>query len=146
MKVYDILKSKGSHVHTVRQDLTVYDAVCQLVEHNIGALVVTDAQNRVVGIISERDILRTAHKNLEQLKQIPIRDVMTRDLIVGTPDDDIEYVEKVMTVNRIRHYPIFHDGQLAGIISIGDVVKHKLTDLTVENRHLRNYIVGKYPA
>ncbi len=146
MKVYDILRYKGSHVHTIRQDFTVYDAVCRLVEHNIGALVVTDEHENVVGIISERDILRTTHKSLEKLKAIPIREVMTRDLIVGTPDDDVEYVEKIMTVNRIRHYPIFHNGKLAGIISIGDVVKHKLTDLTVENRHLRNYIEGKYPA
>lgn len=146
MKVKDILKTKGSSVITIPEDQTVYAAITSLVEHGIGALMVLDKTGQLVGIISERDILRVSHSHLDDIKTILVKDVMTKDVIVGTPDDDLEYVERVMTDNRIRHLPIIAGKDLAGIISIGDVVKSQLKISTVENHYLRDYISGKYPG
>lgn len=146
MKVKDILRTKGSEVYWIYEDQTAFDAITSLVSHNIGALVVKNRKGKVVGIISERDILRQSYKNLDKLRDIPVKKVMTRDLIYGSPEDYLDHVERIMTENRIRHYPIFEGNEMVGIISIGDVVKHRLTEVKVENRHLRDYIEGKYPA
>ena len=146
MKIKDILKIKGQQVFSIEDEKTLNDAIASLVEHNVGALLVTDKQGNVVGIISERDIMRTGCKHCDKMCDIPIKDVMTRDLIIGEAEDDVKYAESVMTRNRIRHLPIFSGKKLVGIISIGDIVKIQLKESDVENRYLHDYIMGKYPG
>ncbi len=146
MKVKDILKDKGSEVATIGAEETVCDAVKTLVEKNIGSLLVLDEKGGITGIITERDILKQCNKCLESFKEIKIKDVMTKNLIVASPDDDLDYVENIMIQNRIRHLPIISNKKLAGIISIGDLINVLRGECQVENRYLKNYISGKYPG
>jgi len=146
MKVKDILREKGYEVFSIEENASIFNAITKLVKKNVGALIVKNKNGKVVGIISERDIMRESHKHLDRLRDIPVHKVMTRNLIVGSLEDELEHVEHVMTLNRIRHYPVFENDELVGIISIGDVVKHQLIEYSMENRHLKDYIQGKYPA
>ncbi|MGH7503300.1 MAG: CBS domain-containing protein [Longimicrobiales bacterium] len=143
MQIADILRSKGNTVITISADLSVAAAIELLVEHSIGALVVQSGGD-IVGIISERDILRLANHDAARLSTIPISRVMTRELVVGLPDDDIQYVMEILTRNRIRHLPIVAEGRLAGIVSIGDVVNAVRNGLEAENRYLREYVQGVF--
>jgi CBS domain-containing protein len=146
MKVRDILKDKGKGVITIGVEGTIYDAVRILVEKNIGSLLVLDENGKIVGIITERDILKECDCRCELLKQTKVKEVMTKDMIVGSPDDDIDYVESVMTQNRVRHLPIVANQKLEGLISIGDVVKVLHRECKVENRYLKDFISDKYPG
>jgi len=141
MKVSDILRSKGSAVTTIRPDRTVAEAIRLLVEHRIGAVVVTEG-NTVCGILSERDVLRLTDRDPLRLHALLVADAMTRDLVIGEPDDDIDYVMEILTKNRVRHLPIVVDGRLTGILSIGDVVNALRSGLEAENRYLRDYVQG----
>ena len=142
MRVRDILRGKGADVVTISPTDTVHEAIEALVKHNIGSLVVTASNGTVVGIISERDILREGAQRCDQLKETAVGDVMTRDVIIGVPDDDIDYVMGIMTKNRIRHLPVLEESGLIGIISIGDVVNAHLGETEFENRMLKDYIHG----
>ncbi len=155
MRVADILRgkgSKGSDVIQIDERRTVHDAICTLNEHGIGALVVTGEDGEISGIITERDILREYGKGCEAPEAPPdregtgvaarVRDVMTTHLIIGVPDDDLNYVMSVMTKNRIRHLPIVDGKELAGMVSIGDVVNAHVTETEFENRMLKDYIHG----
>ncbi len=146
MKVRDILKEKGTEVATIGADRTICDAVKTLVEKNIGSLLVLDEKGAIAGIITERDILKQCNQGIESFKEIKIKDVMTKDVIVASPDDDLDYVENIMTQNRVRHLPIISKQKLEGIISIGDVVRLLHGYCKVENRYLKDYISGKYPG
>jgi CBS domain-containing protein len=140
MKIRDILRHKGTTVVTIRPQATIHDAMTILVAHHIGSLVVTNDHDKIVGIITERDILRECAARSEQVKETPVRQVMTTNLIIGVPDDDIGYVMGIMTNNRIRHLPIIDGEHLEGLISIGDVVKAQLEETEFENRYLKDYI------
>ncbi len=142
MKIREILTVKGSDVVTAPPDIPVLDAMRVLVEHNIGSVVVV-ADDTVQGILTERDVLRLGAEEPERLSATPVREVMTTDLLVGTPDDDTHYCMDVMTENRIRHLPVMEDGRLQGIVSIGDVVNACRRDAEWENRHLKDYIRGE---
>lgn len=142
MKVRDILQIKGSQVHSIGPDHTVLDAVTVLMEHRIGALLVRDGRGAVVGVISERDVLRECQRRSAALGQIPVREAMTRDVIVCVLDDDIGYAMSVVTKNRVRHLPVMDGDQVAGMISIGDLVKASLDEVQHENRYLRDYITS----
>jgi len=146
MKVADILKQKGNKVVTIQKGRTVYDAICTLVEEKIGSVLITNEHGEVEGILTERDILRLAHSKLEEIRTLPIEKVMTRHLFVASPVDNVEDIKRLMTEKRIRHVPVFENGTLVGIVSIGDIVKHQLTDLSTENEMLKNYISDRYPA
>ncbi len=146
MKVKDILQEKGAEVATIEADKTVSEAIKSLVEKNIGSLLVLDEKSAIVGIITERDILKECNQRYESLRQTKVKDVMVRNVIVASPEDDIDYVENVMTENRVRHLPIISDQNLVGLISIGDVVKVQRGECRVENRYLKDYISGKYPG
>lgn len=122
MKVHNILATKKGHLISVQMNEPVRRAIAILVEHRIGALIVLDDAGKLVGILSERDIMRTA-ANDEALFGRPVSDIMTRDVIVGLPQDDVIAVAQTMLEKRFRHLPIVDDGQLIGIISIGDVLK-----------------------
>jgi CBS domain-containing protein len=142
MRIADILRKKGSHVVTIQPQKTVWDAIQTLNEHKIGAAVVTETDGRVVGIISERDILQTAAKQRESIKDIAIADIMSTDLVIGVAEDRLDYVMGIMTQNRIRHLPVMKEEELVGIISIGDVVNASLQQTEFENRRLKDYIHG----
>ncbi len=142
MRIRDILDQKGRDVITIGPDRTVDDAVSRLVEHDIGALVV-EREKEVVGIISERDVLRLGNDDPRLWRERRVEEVMTRDLLVGVGDDDLDYVMEIMTENRVRHLPIVEDGELRGIVSIGDVVNASRRDVKAENRYLRRYIQGE---
>lgn len=146
MKVKDILKEKGTEVATIGTEKTVYDAVKSLVEKNIGSLLVLDEKGGIVGIITERDILKECDRRFELLKQIKVKDAMTKNLIVASPEDELDYVEDIMTQNRMRHVPIISGKKLEGLISIGDIIKVQRGECKVENRYLKDYISGKYPG
>jgi CBS domain-containing protein len=122
MKIQTILTTKGSNVISVRPDQTIREAIALLAKHNIGALVVVDAAGNLRGIVSERDVVREAFSN-ENLYSDPVGNIMTKNLITGVLQDDLESVADTMTERRIRHLPVMDQGQLVGIISIGDMVK-----------------------
>ena len=146
MKVRDILKDKGTKVATIGAEKTICDAVKTLVEKNIGSLLVQDEKGAIAGIITERDILKQCNQCLEAFKETKVKDVMTKNLIVASLDDDLDYVENIMTQNRVRHLPIISNQKLEGIISIGDLVNVLRGECKVENRYLKDYISGKYPG
>lgn len=142
--VNDILKTKGGEVRTIGADATVYGAVRKLVEENIGALLVLDREETIVGIITERDVLKECARRFGALDETSVSEVMTRSLIVGAPEDDLDYVQAVMTKNRIRHLPVVKDRKLQGLISIGDVIKVQHHRAEVENRELKDFISLSY--
>ena len=143
MKIREILAVKGEQVHTIGPDRSILDAVTLLVEHGIGALLVRAADGAVAGIVSERDVLRVCRDRGAALGTIRIADVMTRELIVCVPDDDIDYAMGIVTKNRVRHLPVMEGGRVAGMISIGDLVKARLDAAEYENRYLREYIEAR---
>jgi CBS domain-containing protein len=122
MNIATVLARKGPKVVTVQPEQTIRQALALLSEHNIGALVVVDDAARPVGILSERDVVRAAARN-EQVFGEPVRALMTRDVVLGTPADDLAAVGSTMTERRIRHLPVVDGGRLVGMVSIGDVVK-----------------------
>ncbi len=122
MNIAHVLARKGVRVITIRPEQSVRQALTQLAEHNIGALVVVDETDRPVGMLSERDIVRAAVRD-EKVFGRSVNELMTRDLVVGLPEDDLKAVGRTMTERRIRHLPIVEKGKLVGIVSIGDVVK-----------------------
>jgi CBS domain-containing protein len=143
MKVRDILGVKGDQVYSVSPQQTMQDVVRVLMAHRIGAALVVDDDGQTVGIVTERDVLRECLDGADRLERIPVRDAMTRDLIIGTPSNDLDEAMQMMTSHRIRHLPIIDGGQLAGMISIGDVVKATLDETAFENGFLREYIQGR---
>ncbi len=141
MRLRDILRVKGSQVHTISPSATLQDVANILVQHNCGSLVVTDG-DQLCGIITERDILRAAAASDPPLIDCLVRDHMTGKLITGSPDESLSEVMGQMTEHRIRHLPILENGRLVGIISIVDVVKAQHDQLSMENHYLKNYIQG----
>jgi CBS domain-containing protein len=122
MNIASILATKGDKVVTVRPEQTIRDALGVLAQHNIGALVVVDDGRKPIGMLSERDIVRTAARD-EAVFGLRVSQLMTRDLILGAPGDDLQSVGSTMVTRRIRHLPVMDGGQLVGIVTIGDVVK-----------------------
>ncbi len=151
MRISSILERKGRAVFTIRPHDTVYAAIGRLNQKRIGALVVVSGTGEPVGIITERDVLRECGERCSRLASGPadergcpskVEEAMSKDLIIGVPDDDLSYVMGVMTKNRIRHLPVMDAGKLAGIISIGDVVSAFVEQSNYENRLLKDYISG----
>lgn len=122
MNVGAVLASKGVKVVTVRPTQTLREAVLLLAEHNIGAVVVTEGSERPSGILSERDIVRVLIR-AEAILDWPVSRIMTREVIVGAPEDDLLTVGHTMVERRIRHLPVMEGGRLVGIVSIGDILK-----------------------
>jgi CBS domain-containing protein len=143
MKIREILHGKGSQVYSIAPEQTVLDAVAQLNAHRIGALVVRDASGAVVGIITERDVLRECLHHSTELAGRRVRDAMTANLIVCVVDDDVDYAMAIVTRNRVRHLPVLDGDRLAGLVSIGDLVKATLDETQHENRYLKDYIAAR---
>jgi len=140
MTVREILSRKGSDVVTADPSATLSDAVQLLAARRIGAVVITGADRRIVGILSERDIVRTlAEKGAQALEQ-PISEVMTRKVITCGVGETVPEIMERMTVGKFRHVPVVEQGRLAGIISIGDVVKSRVQQMEQESAALQEYI------
>ena len=146
MKVKDILAQKGSRVITIEKSVSVLDAMKIFPANRVGSLIVVDKHNEILGIIAARDVLMAVINHLDQIKTMAVEEIMTTNLIIGTEEDSIEYLQAIMTENRIRHIPILEGRKLKGLISIGDVVKALMTEKDVENRYLKDYIADKYPG
>jgi CBS domain-containing protein len=145
MNVGEILRDKGSKVITARPDQTLAEAIQLLVNHGVGSLLVVDRE-RIVGILTERDVLRENARHFDRMGPVPVSEVMTSDVLIGLVDDSLDDVMGLMTEKRVRHLPIMDKGKLVGIVSIGDVVKAKCRQSEVAIRHLTDYITGKYPG
>jgi CBS domain-containing protein len=143
MTLGEILKVKGSKVWTIKENQPLREALGILVQQKIGALVVLDEKGGVVGIISERDIVRGAFEKGSKLEEAPVKELMTREVIIGSPDDEISYIMGVMTENRVRHIPVVAEGKLQGLVSIGDVVKSEIEGSKYEIHYLKEYIYGR---
>ncbi len=151
MHINDILSHKGDEVRTIAPDDTVRDAICEMNRHKIGCLVVTGASGQIRGIITERDVLRMCGERCTELDRSNSRDddcpalvseVMTRDVFFALPEDSVDHAMGVMTENRVRHLPVIREDRLAGLVSIGDLVRARLGESTHENRLLKDYIRG----
>ena len=142
MRIADILRTKGSDVVTISSDRTVLEAVKLLVEHSIGAAVVSDSGN-VVGILSERDILRLTALGPERVGETTVAEVMSTELVTTTAGDDLGHVMDLMTTNRVRHLPVLEGSDLAGLVSIGDVVNALRSESESAAEHLKQYIAGR---
>jgi CBS domain-containing protein len=140
MYVRDILQTKPLTVHTCGPDDSLADVVDLLVGHNIGSLVVLDGNEQMVGIITERDILRASAVTRGPLDFVRVHERMTRCPVVASPDEEVSDTMGVMTERRIRHLPVVESGRLIGIISIGDIVKAQHAELSRENHYLKSYI------
>ena len=141
MRIADVLRTKGSAVATIDPDVPVSELLRALAEHNIGAIVVVGAGG-VAGIVSERDVVRRLHETGAELLSSPVSAIMTADVFTCSPSDTVDSLTVVMTERRFRHVPVLSDGQLVGIVSIGDVVKKRIDELEDERSALSNYISG----
>ncbi|GAA1861747.1 CBS domain-containing protein [Actinomadura bangladeshensis] len=140
MRIRDILRRKGDTVATVLPDATVRQLLAVLAEHNIGAVVVSPDGASIAGIVSERDVVRRLHDNGAALLDRPVSEIMTAEVRSCGPGDQVEGLRRTMTEHRFRHVPVVEDGRLAGIVSIGDVVKSAIDELESEREHLVGYI------
>jgi len=142
MYVRDILSTKGGRVTTIKPDATISSTSKLLSQHRIGAVLVTDATDKIMGILSERDIVRGLSGHGGAVADLTVADLMTRDVRSCAPGDTIADLMAVMTTHRIRHLPVLEEGKLVGIVSIGDVVKYRLDEAKLEVDSLRDYVLA----
>ncbi|MGC1301580.1 MAG: CBS domain-containing protein [Caulobacteraceae bacterium] len=142
MLITEILKSKGDLVFTISPDEKVADAVALLDQRRVGALVVLSAKDRVVGIFSERDVVRTVARDGAAGLSHAVEAVMTRDVIFAEQGETVDSLLSRMTDRRIRHLPVCEGGRLVGLVSIGDLVKSKIAETMAEAQSLKQYIAA----
>ncbi len=142
MLVQTILKRKGSDVFTIEANATIEQAARAMHERNVGALVITRGE-QVVGILSQRDIVSGLARHRGRLSTVPVTELM-RQIISTSPQDDVKSVMLLMTQHRTTHVPVFASGRLVGIVSIGDVVKHRLQELELEANVLRDAYISAH--
>jgi CBS domain-containing protein len=139
MRIADVLRNKGASVATITPETSVAGLLTELTVHNIGAMVVVSPDG-LVGIVSERDVVRKLHELGNDILYRPVSDIMTTLVVTCTPDDSVDHLNRVMTENRVRHVPVVVNGRLAGIVSIGDVVKTRMEELEAQQEQLQAYI------
>ena len=139
--VSEILGDKGGRVLKIEASASVFEAVQEMVEANVGSLLVTDGGD-IVGIVTERDYLRRVTLEGRTDKDTPVGEIMTAPLVVVTPETEIDESMAIMTDRRIRHLPVVDDGQVVGVISIGDIVKFKSKQQSFEIQYLTDYITA----
>ncbi|MEE4210640.1 MAG: CBS domain-containing protein [Parvularcula sp.] len=142
MRAGDILKAKGAKVETLPDTARLGEAIERLAALNIGALLIVTADSAPCGILSERDIVRILAGAPTGHRDRPVREVMTGNLITCKPDDTVDELLDRMTDRRIRHLPVMDGTSLVGILSIGDVVKHRIREATAEAEALKTYITS----
>ncbi len=141
MRIADVLRGKGTGVATVAPSVSVAELVGTLAAHNVGALPVVDG-GELIGIVSERDVVRRLHTGGAGLLAQRVSDIMTSGVTTCAPGDNVADLARVMTTGRFRHLPVVEDGELVGIVSIGDLVKARIDLLESERQQLQSYIVG----
>ncbi|MBV8788137.1 MAG: CBS domain-containing protein [Mycobacterium sp.] len=139
MRIADVLRNKGAAVSTINQEATVQELLAGLAEHNIGAMVVVGSGG-VVGMVSERDVVRQLHTHGASVLTRPISTIMTSTVATCTKTDTVDAISLLMTKNRVRHVPVLDGDKLIGIVSIGDVVKTRMEELEAEQQQLHSYI------
>ena len=140
MTVKAILSVKGGNVITIEPSADLAAATKLLAEKRIGALLITGAEGRVIGILSERDIVKTLAARGIAAMQLPLSEVMTRKVVTCTESETVSVIMERMTAGKFRHVPVVEQDRLVGVISIGDVVKHRLQEMEQESSALRDYI------
>ncbi len=140
MRVSDVLSSKGSTaIFTIRPEATMAELLDALAEHNVGALVVSNDGTTVLGIVSERDVVRKL-RDFDDPRDITVEQIMTTDVRVCAPEDSFGSLMAIMTEHRIRHVPVLDGESLVGVLSIGDAVKHRMDQLQFERDQLNDYV------
>lgn len=142
MKVAEILKRKGSAIMSVKPTDTIGTLAQRLRLEKVGAMIVSSDDHSLDGIISERDVVYGLAAHGNDLLNMPVSELMTKGVVTCSPDDNIADVAKTMTLRRVRHLPVKEGGQLVGIVSIGDVLKHRLDEMQLEANVLRDYAVA----
>jgi CBS domain-containing protein len=143
MRIGEILEKKGGAVATIDASASVAEAVAALARFGVGALVVSPDGRSIDGIVSERDIVRHLDLERKDLLDHPVRDIMSTPVHTVDPDIDVGTVMATMTNQRVRHLPVTRDGELVGIVSIGDVVKHTIEQLQLDRKLLEDYITAR---
>jgi len=146
MKARDILAQKGSRVVTIHRKNLLVDVMSYFLVNRIGSLVVVDRFEKILGIVAPVDVLKALHKDPHNISNKTVQEVMSTDVIVAGPDEDVESLMAIMTENRIRHIPIIEDSKMIGLVSIGDVVKAQLTVHEVQINYFKDYLEGKYSS
>ena len=139
MRIADVLRTKGSAVATITPETSVSGLLNELAMNNIGAMVVVSSDG-VVGIVSERDVVRKLHEHGVELLRLPVSQIMTTMVATCSPTDTVDHLTALMTTKRVRHIPVVENDRLVGIVSIGDVVKQRMEELESEQRALQDYI------
>jgi CBS domain-containing protein len=142
MKIKDISKISGRETTTIGPDASLAEAIEKMVVHSIGALPVCQAGGKLVGIISERDIMKWLYHHDKTAEKTKVKSVMTSNVVIILPEDDIDDILKIMTEKSIRHLPVMAGDRVAGILSIRDVMEEKLTECHTQVRYLHDYIAG----
>ena len=143
MNVEGILRTKGARVVTISPDATIGELVRGLRDERIGAMVVSEDGWSVLGIISERDVVRGLAERGSRILDVPVAELMTRDVVSCTPTDNVKQVMAEMTRRRVRHIPVVVGDRLRGIVSIGDVVKNRLEEMETETNVLREVYIAR---
>ena len=141
--VSEILDEKGREVFKIEESASVFEAIKRMVEHNVGALLVTADDGEITGIVTERDYLRRVALEGRTEKDTAVREIMSSPLIYVKPDTSIEECMAVMTDRRIRHAPVVEDGDVVGLVSIGDVVKFQSKQQSFQIQYLTEYIEAR---
>lgn len=144
MQVRDVLRTKGREVISIPSDATVREAIALMVQHNIGSLPVVDGEGALVGVFSERDVLRQIHDRGDAAARVVMADAMTLNPVTCDEEDDVDCVMGKMSERRIAKVPVLRRGRLVGVISVGDMIKLMFERVRSENHHLMNYIHGSY--
>lgn len=149
MRISDVLRAKGGDVRTIPADGLVRELLARLADFDIGALLVVDGDptaggpdGALVGIVSERDVVRQLNRRGDGLLDAQVNEIMTREVVTCSPADTVDAVAETMTERRIRHMPVIADGVLQGVVSIGDVVKSRIAQLESDRGQLEHYITG----
>lgn len=142
MLVKNLLESKPRPVITAGPEMSIDDAMDLLIRKNIGCLPVVNREGELVGILSDKDIFKKCHETKGQYHDLRVEDVMSTNLIVGLPDDNISYIAGVMKQNWIRHVPIVEEDKIIGLVSLRDILKTTVKTTEVENRYMKMYMDG----
>ncbi len=142
MTIAQILKTKGSAVISINKDFPILDAVKTMNDKKIGATLVRDEKGNICGVLSERDIVRELANYGARLLDMTVADIMTKEIFTCTSNHSVEEAMSIMTNKRFRHLPVVDDGELVGLISIGDVVKERIAETEHETEALKLYIAG----
>ncbi len=146
MKLKDLLATKGNTLVTIKDDVCVFDAATAMVDAGVGSVLVYDQKGELIGILTERDVLRVTAKYRANACAVSVTDIMTRDVLIGLPDDSVDSVMSLMDEKGLRHMPILEDGKVIGVVSMKDIVRAKRSAMKAEIRHLESFIHGNYPG